>query len=474
MSEFTRRQFVKKVGVGAAAVTAAGAAPRPGAAAHHEDSHAKGGDDYDVIVIGGGFAGVTAARDTSRAGLRTLILEARNRLGGRTFTADFAGHKVELGGTWVHWVQPHVWSEIMRYDLDVVETPGANPDEIVALRDGKSTTKPAAEVWEALYAATEKMFAAVPELLPEPYRAFETADAWREIDRLTLAQGIEKAPLSPYEAYLDDSVWGVMLHNYADVGGLLDPMRWYALSGYSTGVVVDAATRYKLKVGTRGLIDRMIEEGKPDVRVGTPVRSISHGKDSVTVVTEEGDTLRARAAIVTVPLNVLKDVKFSPTLSSAKLAASREEHAGHGTKVYAQVRGDLGNIFLMAPSRSPLAGAFTYARDEASTLLVGFGPSREILDVNDREAVGAVIRSFLPEAEVTSSFGYDWILDPYSRGTWCMFKPNQASLYWKELQRPEGRLFFASADSANGWRGFIDGAIERGLRVAAEVSQLLG
>ena len=61
MSEFTRRQFVKKVGIGAAAVTAAGASYQPAAAAHHEGSHDGEGNDHDVIVIGGGHAGTEAA-----------------------------------------------------------------------------------------------------------------------------------------------------------------------------------------------------------------------------------------------------------------------------------------------------------------------------------------------------------------------------------------------------------------------------
>ena len=79
--------------------------------------------EYDVIVIGTGFAGVTAAREVSRAGLTTLVLEARNRVGGRTFTSKFAGDQIELGGTWVHWSQPHVWAEITRYGFGLKESP---------------------------------------------------------------------------------------------------------------------------------------------------------------------------------------------------------------------------------------------------------------------------------------------------------------------------------------------------------------
>src|SRR5918997_2720653 len=74
---------------------------------------------YDVAVIGGGFAGVTAARDAELRGRRTLLLEARDRLGGRTWTAPWNGLAIEYGGGWVHWHQPHTWSEITRAGASV-------------------------------------------------------------------------------------------------------------------------------------------------------------------------------------------------------------------------------------------------------------------------------------------------------------------------------------------------------------------
>ena len=81
---------------------------------------------HDVIVIGGGFAGVTAAREAALRGRSVLLLEARERLGGRTWTAQWAGREIEYGGAWVHWHQPHTWSEITRAGLDVALSEGAD------------------------------------------------------------------------------------------------------------------------------------------------------------------------------------------------------------------------------------------------------------------------------------------------------------------------------------------------------------
>lgn len=81
-------------------------------------SKIQGRDDvYDVIVIGAGYAGLTAVRDLTLSGLKVLLLEARDRIGGRTFTATIDGHHFEMGGTYVHWTQPNVWKEIARYSM---------------------------------------------------------------------------------------------------------------------------------------------------------------------------------------------------------------------------------------------------------------------------------------------------------------------------------------------------------------------
>src|SRR5579864_7248626 len=98
---------------------------------------------YDVIVIGGGFAGVTATRDLSQYGRSVLLLEARDRLGGRTWYRPFADtpHMIELGGQWLarRW-QPHVSREIERYQLPIVHI--ADPAHFVSLVDGHRLTGP--------------------------------------------------------------------------------------------------------------------------------------------------------------------------------------------------------------------------------------------------------------------------------------------------------------------------------------------
>lgn len=72
---------------------------------------------YDVIVVGAGYAGLTAARNAARTGLNVLLLEARDRIGGRTWSSNINGYAYELGGTWIHWAQPHTFREVYHYDM---------------------------------------------------------------------------------------------------------------------------------------------------------------------------------------------------------------------------------------------------------------------------------------------------------------------------------------------------------------------
>ena len=105
---WTRRRFVQSAALGALAATglARGKAAFSEEQGTEEQPRTGGSSpspDYDAIVLGAGFAGVTAARELRMNGLRVLLLEARPRIGGRTFTSEVGGHEVELGGAFVHW-----------------------------------------------------------------------------------------------------------------------------------------------------------------------------------------------------------------------------------------------------------------------------------------------------------------------------------------------------------------------------------
>lgn len=429
--------------------------------------------DADVIVVGGGFAGVTAARECSKLGLKTLLLEARNRLGGRTFTREFAGHRVELGGTWIHWTQPFVWAETLRYGLEVEETPGASPERVVVLVDGKPHEVDAAQAIGGLAVAMDKYFEEARLVWERPYDA---SFRWQEIlrrDAMTAADRMRTVDLPTFERTALTGIIETMSNAPLAQTSYVEMLRWYALPGWNIGGVFDSQARYKLKAGTAHLIDRIAKDGRAQIRLNTPVTQIAQDAAGVTVTTQSGERLRARTLILAVPMNVLKRLQFSPALSSDKIAASNEEHTGVGQKLYVSVRGNLGNSMLIAPGPQAIGSLWTYASSSTETLLVGFCPDVRAVDANDEESVERALRQVLPDASVSACTGYAWRSDPLALGTYANFRPGAFAKYYATTARDEGRIIMGLGDWGEGWRGFIDGAIGAGLRSAQRAGQLL-
>ena len=105
--------------------------------------------------------------------------------------------------------------------------------------------------------------------------------------------------------------------------------------------------------------------------------------------------------------------------------------------------------------------------------VIGFGGSRDLLDINDGEAVAAEIRRYLPDSTVLATTTYDWLYDPFSRGAWPAYRKGVMSGALETMQASEGRFFFAGAATASGWHEWIDGAIESGIRAGREVREAL-
>ncbi|HZE04187.1 MAG TPA: FAD-dependent oxidoreductase, partial [Solirubrobacteraceae bacterium] len=97
-------------------------------------------------------------------------------------------------------------------------------------------------------------------------------------------------------------------------------------------------------------------------------------------------------------------------------------------------------------------------------LMIGFGPDAERCDAGDRGALQDQLDAILPGYELVDATAHDWLADEFSRGTWAIHRPGWYEHHHAAMRRPEPGLVFAGSDLADGWAGFIDGAIESGLR----------
>jgi hypothetical protein len=324
----------------------------------------------------------------------------------------------------------------------------------------------------ALFGALVRYCAPSAEVFPRPYEPFHS-DQVERFDAISVRERLDELALEPQVNDMVDAYWATLCHGALEDVSFAELLRIYALSGYNPVVMSAAVGGFKLRGGTRSLVEAMRQEAAAEVALGAAVAQVRQSDGGVVVETVAGESYTAACAVVAVPLNTLDRVRFEPAISPAKRAAASERHAGRGVKFYAQLRGDLGNVSGFAPGSSPVSWFATQHHGPEGTLIVAFGASPDALAISDRSAVQAALRAFLPEVEVVAVGGWDWNADPFSAGTWCTLRPGQATRYLRELQRPEGRLFFASADWAVGWRGFIDGAIEQGLVAARQVQALL-
>jgi monoamine oxidase len=423
----------------------------------------------DVAVVGGGLAGLAAARELGPRGRSVLLLEARDRLGGRAWVSSFAGVDVEMGGAFVHWTQPHIWAEISRYGLGVVELP--EPDRTFLRRDA-GIEELSAEAFIGLNTSFERLCHGAEALIPEPMSIPDSPKAV-EADLRSTAEALAATDLDPRDRDYLDAVCAGLSSAHNDRVGYMNIAKTFALAGFVGEKVFETNGRWALRGGTRSLVDAMMGDLRADVLLGTRVEEITQGDAGVTLRTSEGERT-ATAAIVAVPVNTLGSVRFDPELSDTKQEAAREGVVSLGVKVWAKLGGGFPSAFSAAPDRFPLSFVETFTSTaDGGTVVVAFGPSAAAISPSDPEPAARAIEEMLPGARVEEVGGHDWVADPFARETWATYSPGTWLRWVPELERMEGRIAFAGSDIARGWGSYMDGAIETGLRAGREIEAIL-
>ncbi len=431
--------------------------------------------EVDVVIVGGGFAGVTAARELSARGRRAVLVEARDRLGGRTWTKDHDGHPMEFGGTWVHPLQPHVWSEIDRYAVETETFPVLEGLRQAVLSDGRVVDLSDDDAERALEAFDEFCAPAV-SLFPEPFSETLGPDP-DGLGERSLREQLDTFKAEPALRDWVEAMCCLTAFGPLDQAGVTEVFRAYALAGHSAENFAASLSATKLVKGTRELINSIAEQATlTDIRLNSPVRRVVQADDGVRVELESGEAVSAPTALIALPMNVLNSVDFEPGLSEIKRTASADRHAGAGMKCFVRVKGDIGNVSMVAPETQPINFLVTYAHGPEGSWLIVFSANPKKLQMSqfdDVQGMQKALQPLLPGVEVESIVGWDWSNDPLALGTWCIYRPGQLTQVLPDLRTTEGRLFFAGADSASVWRGFIDGAIESGYRAARDIDDYL-
>jgi nicotine oxidoreductase len=385
---------------------------------------------------------------------------------------------IELGGTFVHWSQPHVWSELTRYGLthDLISGTEAPEWSLTPHDDGLRWT-PSSEQFTRETALMERFFEGSETAMPRPYQpgyggAAETAADHRLITERLDEMGLGSGDRDLLETFFTTHVCGDLRE-----GSVLSELKMWAPAGHSYFGFLEAVFGYRLRHGTVSLLSKILADGGAELRLHAPVRTIRVGDDDVTIGLDDGRTVTARTSVLAVPTGTWSDLNVTPALDERKLSASRQGmQARYVVKGYMRIRGEGRAISVLPKAPHPITMMSTSHRHGTEEQVMVFWGTELLGDPTEPGRIESAVRTLLPDVEVLEAMTRTYTVDdPFTRGGWAIIRTGEQTSIdpSTNLARPEGRLFFASADIATGWHGYIDGAIESGLNAARGVLSAL-
>jgi monoamine oxidase len=447
------------------------------------------GGTVDVVVVGGGFAGLVAAADLQATGRTVVVLEARNRVGGRTETVRLAGADLEVGGQWTGPGQDQLAALAAELGVPTYPQPAAG-DGVVLLPDGTAVRSPeglmgamdpeAFRQFAEAMAAMDDLAATVPPAAP-----WQTPDA-EALDATTLESWLrQRISAAQARTALRVTVRGIFATDPANLS-LLHALFYVAAAGGWSALVdtEGGAQQDRFVGGLQSLAVRLAAGLGEAVHPGTPARRLTQDSRGV-AVQFDGGVVRARRAVVAVPPTLAGRLDYDPALPAARDQLTQRLPGGSVIKFHLvydrpwwREEGLDGSLFCLD---GPVSVTYDATTPEGPGVLTGFvegadGVAFGRLPSDERRArVTGVLARTLGEraAHPLAYTDRDWSAERWTRGCYGAHLPPGAwTQYGPALRQPVGRLHWAGTETAEVWCGYMDGAVRSGRRAAGEVLAL--
>ncbi len=443
--------------------------------------------DAEYIVIGAGAAGLTAAYELKKKGASVLVLEARERVGGRTWSAKLDGAEIDWGGEWVGSSQLRVYA--LMKELGVRTFPTFDTGLKILELNGRTSTYSGTIPWLA------------PWKLIQIQLAIWVIDAWA--NRLDINAPWTHKQAAKWDATTLDAVRRTFMWS-ADARATMDAamrtifgaesgdlsmlhMLAYVQSAGSMNNLIATEGGFqhdRIAGGAQSIALALLQAvGEENVLLGHPVKAVAQDDEGVSVSCANGTSFRAKRVIVAIPLPLGAHIDFSPALPNLRTQLMNRSSMGGAVKIFVRYerafwreRGFSGEA---ASGDGPISVTYDQCNEDGSNpclmAFVGgkFARTWHQIDPQERQQIVTqrLARYFGDEALKPLAYQEnDWCAETFSGGApITLFPTGTLSVHGPALRAPVGRIHWAGTETARQCMGFIEGAIESGQRAAEEV-----